>query len=216
MSAILINLGPTASATTIWSAKVDDAQVLSVVVNTIAGSTLVVESSPDNSTWTAVPTGLNVTSGAPGTNVSSGTITAIGRYVFQINNTYVRVRVSSYVGPGNVDVYEDLSNTTLRTVTRPIDNGLVATGSTQATALPLQAVFNRFATVAASTGCILPDVGNLPLYEVIVRNQGANSINVYPPVGKSINGGAVNTAVSPGAGTITRFVSDTSGNYWSF
>ena len=36
-----------------------------------------------------------------------------------------------------------------------IATGLVALGSTQASALPISAKYNYFSTVAASTGCIL-------------------------------------------------------------
>lgn len=212
----LINLGPTASATTIWSAKVDDLSTLVLTVNAIVGSTLTIESSADNSAWSAIPVGLNVTAGAPGVAITNGQITTVGRYVFHLNNVYARVRISTYVGPGNVDVTTDYSTDTLRRAIRPVDVNLTAIGSSQATALPIQAMYSRFTTVAASTGCILPDFGTVPGQEIIVRNQGANALAVYPPVGKSINGGSVNAAVSPGAGTNTRFVTDASGNYWSF
>lgn len=72
--------------------------------------------------------------------------------------------------------------------------GLVATGSTQATAFLLPAANNFVATTAASTGVILPP-GNLG-DEVVVFNGGANALSVYPPVGASINGGATNAAAT--------------------
>lgn len=66
--------------------------------------------------------------------------------------------------------------------------GLVATGSTQATALPLPAANNQIATTAASTGVLLPpgSAGD----ELFVMNSGANALLVYAPTGATINGGA--------------------------
>lgn len=75
-----------------------------------------------------------------------------------------------------------------------VATGLVATGATQATALPLPAANNFVATAAASTGVILPPSSGGD--EVFVFNGGANALAVYPPVGASINGGATNAAVS--------------------
>lgn len=72
--------------------------------------------------------------------------------------------------------------------------GLVATGSTQATALPLPAANNFVATTAASTGVLLP-VGS-GADELSIFNGGANALSVYPPVGATLNGGATNAPVS--------------------
>jgi hypothetical protein len=72
--------------------------------------------------------------------------------------------------------------------------GLIATGSTQATAFPLPAANNFIATAAASTGVLLP-VGNGG-DELAIFNGGANALAVYPPVGATLNGGATNAAVS--------------------
>ena len=66
--------------------------------------------------------------------------------------------------------------------------GLVATGSTQATALPLPAANNQVATTAASTGVLLPPGSGGD--EVFVMNSGANALLVYAPTGATINGGA--------------------------
>lgn len=72
--------------------------------------------------------------------------------------------------------------------------GAVALGSTQGTAYQLTACMTRFGTVAASTGCILP-VG-APSDDYAIANFGANTLNVYPPVGGAINNGSVNAAVT--------------------
>lgn len=81
---------------------------------------------------------------------------------------------------------------------------LVAAGTTQATALPIVNDINMFATVAAGTGGVLPSFGSA---FVAVFNGGANSLNVYPPVGGTINGAAVNTPFVVTAGKSTTFMS---------
>jgi hypothetical protein len=94
-----------------------------------------------------------------------------------------------------------------------IRTGLVATGSTQGTALPLAATYSVFATVAASTGCILQNDRT----DVYIRNGGANNLAVYPPVGYSIDGGSVNASVAISAGTTARYVQDpATGNWFRF
>ena len=72
--------------------------------------------------------------------------------------------------------------------------GLTATGSTQGTALALPADINAFTTVAASTGTILPSMNQGD--SVVISNQGANALSVYPPVGGTINALSANTAFS--------------------
>lgn len=71
---------------------------------------------------------------------------------------------------------------------------ITAAGSTQATAAPLPASTNVLTTVAASTGVILPvsDLGD----EVFVANLGANTVNVFPPVGGKVGTAAVNAAAT--------------------
>lgn len=66
--------------------------------------------------------------------------------------------------------------------------GLVATGSTQATALPLGAANNQVATTASGTGVLLPPVNAGDSFFIL--NSGANALLVYAPTGATINGGA--------------------------
>jgi hypothetical protein len=84
-------------------------------------------------------------------------------------------------------------------------DSLVATGSTQATALLLPADVNVFTTVAASTGAILganPSPGD----EIVVANLGANALLVYPPLGGNIQGGSTNAGFSVANGKSAKFV----------
>lgn len=73
-------------------------------------------------------------------------------------------------------------------------NNLTATGSTQGTALALPADINKFTTVAASTGAIIPPAN--PGDSGTVFNGGANALSLYPPVGGKINGLGTNAAYS--------------------
>ena len=72
--------------------------------------------------------------------------------------------------------------------------GLVATGSTQAGALVLPADVNKFTTVAAGTGCIIPPLNGGD--NIVVVNSGANALLLYPPVGSTINALSANTGYS--------------------
>lgn len=73
----------------------------------------------------------------------------------------------------------------------PVIN-LTATGAAQGTALQLTNMMNWVGTAAVGTGVVLPTVSGL----VYVFNGGANALAIYPPVGGTINGGAVNTPIS--------------------
>jgi hypothetical protein len=79
------------------------------------------------------------------------------------------------------------------------------TTQTQAGAVALTGANNLVGTVAvANDGVRLPvaDVGDV----IFVRNGGANTVKIYPPVGGAINGGTVNAAVTLATLTSTRFV----------
>ena len=85
-----------------------------------------------------------------------------------------------------------------------VANNLTALGTTQANALPLPGDVNRFTTVAAGTGTVLPAMN--PGDEVIAFNGGANALLIYPPVGGKINGLGTNAGYSVATATPTVFV----------
>lgn len=71
---------------------------------------------------------------------------------------------------------------------------LTAAGSSISDALQLTAAINNVTTVAASTGVKLYNAGTGAM--VVVKNRGANNLNVYPPDGSgTIDGGAGGAAV---------------------
>ena len=96
-------------------------------------------------------------------------------------------------------------------VTGDVVINLTATGSTQATALALSANHNLLTTVAAATGVVLPAISSPPGLgvsngdQITVYNNGANTVNVYPPLGSTIGLAAVNTAVTIVTGKSSRF-----------
>jgi hypothetical protein len=77
---------------------------------------------------------------------------------------------------------------------RNIATGIAAAGTNQATATVLSNVFNVVTTVAAGQGVVLPSpkAGDM----LIVANQGANLLSVYPASGHSINALSANAALS--------------------
>lgn len=179
------------------------------------GSTITVETSTDNSSWSTYTLGVFKFTNGVLVNNAGGTFTAKGYYWIDLAGvTYLRISVTNYVS-GNVLTRFEESSEIIRKETQMIDVGLVATGAAQATALPLRAVFNHLATVASSTGVILP--AGLPRNgEVVVKNAGANTLNIYPPVGNAINGGSANAAVTLAAGSTLRLISLGTGDFYSF
>ena len=87
-----------------------------------------------------------------------------------------------------------LSATAAAAIQGTVANGLVATGTTQATALPLGADNNDFLTVPAGTGALLPAMN--PGDDITVYNGGANALLIYPPVGGQIKGLGTNAGYS--------------------
>jgi|SRR6266700_21244 len=88
--------------------------------------------------------------------------------------------------------------------------GLVATGLTQATALPLQAQWNEVATATVTNrGVLLTALQPGQSQQVV--NDGAVSVNVYPPPGSQIDAGLTNQAFAlvPGGKATFQFFSAT-------
>ncbi len=215
MPNILTNSGPLNAVGVLYSAMVSDIDGITIYVDDNGGgSTITVETAPDNATWTAFTGGFNVTSGVP-VALGAATFTTKGRFWFPVDVAYIRFRVSTYVS-GNVVVRVEESTVSPRDVVTQLQSALIATGTTQTDALPLFAENNRFATVAAGTGARLP--ARPPGSVIRVRNGGANALLVYPPPGGSVNGGAANASFSVAAGIAWTFVVDPANpaNWWPF
>jgi hypothetical protein len=72
--------------------------------------------------------------------------------------------------------------------------GLVAVGTTLATALQLSATWNAITTSSASTGVALPptEAGAV----VGIRNDSGQTITVYTPTGSTVNAAASNVTLA--------------------
>jgi len=78
-----------------------------------------------------------------------------------------------------------LDATAAQAVNGSVATGLVATGSTAATALLLGAANNFVTTSAASTGVMLPAGGAGDC--VFIMNRAGQALTVYPPTGATVN-----------------------------
>ena len=85
-----------------------------------------------------------------------------------------------------------------------VSPSLTATGSTQGTALALFRSLNNVTTVAASTGVVFPTA--TAGMRIVIRNGGANALNIYPAVGGQINSLGTNIAFSLPISTVLEFV----------
>lgn len=95
--------------------------------------------------------------------------------------------------------------------TRSVGTGLTATGTTISDALALTKFVNVLSTVAASTGVKLPSATPIG-QSVIVQNNGANALNVFPHSSSgTLNGGSAGAAVTcaAAAGNICTRLSST-------
>ena len=72
-----------------------------------------------------------------------------------------------------------------------VDNSVTAAGTTTADATQVNNTWVRVSTAAASTGVKLPTVEAGAM--MVVRNDGANTVTVYPQTGTTINGSASDT-----------------------
>lgn len=79
------------------------------------------------------------------------------------------------------------------------DNGgvdaIITVGTTQAGAPLLTGAVNVLTTAAGQVGALLPVNGTFGS-PIVVRVNTATAATIFPPVGGSINGGAVNAAFS--------------------
>jgi hypothetical protein len=83
-----------------------------------------------------------------------------------------------------------------------VADSLTATGtSSQTAALLCGADVNRFSTVAANSGALLPYMN--PGDSMVVINAGANALLLYPPVGGKINALGTNAGYSVATATPT-------------
>ena len=101
--------------------------------------------------------------------------------------------------------------TTTNYMIKSVSTSISAAGTTQGTATALTKEINEITTVSSGQGVVLPtSVAGMVLYLI---NTSANAVNVYPAVGASIGGLALNAAYSHGNGLGITYVA-TSTTQW--
>lgn len=110
----------------------------------------------------------------------------------QLGNKRMEVTVSAVWYKFFVSVSVILKNLIGGVLGFTSENGAVATGTTQATALAMTTEWIEVTTVPAGSGVVLNGFGaGVPS---VVFNEGANALKVYPPVGNQIDALGVNVA----------------------
>lgn len=112
--------------------------------------------------------------------------------------------------PGKTLAYNDFLQICIRNLNGASSTyGITATGTTQATATPLNSVLNQVDTVTSGTGVNLPlstGKSNVPYQWLVIINNSALDLKVYGAQGSSdtINGVAGSTAqlIAPGASAL--------------
>ena len=96
--------------------------------------------------------------------------------------------------------------------------GITAGTDTQAGAYQLASEFNFVDTSSAGTASV-----RLPLISsdfvgqhILVANKSANTINIYPGTGQTINGGSANAAITAATGVTTNLISSSATNWISY
>lgn len=98
-------------------------------------------------------------------------------------------------------------------------NAITAAGTTQGAATALTASINNITTVAAGVNdsARLPVITGSKYAALYVRNShGADTLNIFPGVGDSINALAANASIALGPGTGNLFLKVTSTKWISF
>lgn len=94
-----------------------------------------------------------------------------------------------------------------------VDPAITATGSTQGTAYQLFAANSLVTTAASGTGVIVPVMN--PGDSILIKNEGANTLSVYPRTGENINALSANSAYSLSAATAVQLTKITNTKYIS-
>lgn len=89
--------------------------------------------------------------------------------------------------------------------------GVSAAGTVQGDATAITAQMAVVTTVASGAGVILPATG-----PVWIRNNGANTLKIYPPVGDNINALSANTAATLTVGGSVIIETDNGTQWYTF
>lgn len=99
--------------------------------------------------------------------------------------------------------FQALFNRAASTVAYLVETGITAVGTTQATATPLMAEWNEVSTTPLNSGVVLFNFAEG--FDSVIFNQGANPLNIYPPIGCSIDALGANNPYVLAAGATRDF-----------
>lgn len=150
-------------------------------------------------------TGISTTTGSGTFQINNTGVTSLAGTTNQITSSASTGSVTlstpnTFIAPGSIASTSTLTaGTFLITGT---DSSVAAAGTTQGTATALTTTYNIITTAASGTGVVLPTsvAGEI----ITIVNKGANTVNVYPALGSSIDSASLNAAVTiPVNGTAT-------------
>jgi hypothetical protein len=160
--------------------------------NIVAGTPYYIKTIPDSANITISATGFDGTAG-PTFAVSALSPPNVTMSATSYNGTRIWKRIQLVGQGGDQTITGNLSIGGLLSVSS--NNSVTTTGTTQANSQLLTNNINIVTSVNPNnSGVTLPIA--VSGYRIIIRNNSANTLLVYPNIGANINGGAINTAVT--------------------
>ena len=96
-----------------------------------------------------------------------------------------------------------------------VASGLTSAGTTQGTAFAMSIDDTQvFTTVGSGTGAIFAQTYG-PNDSIVIINNGANALTVYPATGGMVNGGSANAGIAVPVGVLGLFVTPDGLNWWT-
>lgn len=196
-----ITVGTLTADTISFESETVDTLIATTGTITTLGSTTGTIATLNSTTGTI--TTLGSTTGTIATlNSTTGTIATLGSTtgtITTLGSTTANIATGN-ITTGNVT---NLNQSGLGAVS--VSNAVSAAGTNQATATPLTAAVNNVSTVGAGTGVNLP--ASAAGRQIVVQNNGANALTVYPAQGASdtVNGLAATVGVKLVVGAIATF-----------
>lgn len=151
---------------------------------------------------------LSVTGNANIGNLGTAAVVATGNISGGNLTTLNSVSAGTVIASGNITGANLVATSYY---IRSISTGIAANGTTQGTAAALTKEINVVSTVSADAGVILPSA--VAGMVIIINNTSANTLNVYPASGATINSLAMNSAYSHVTGASLQYYA-TSSTQW--
>jgi hypothetical protein len=180
--------------------------------NIVANTVYYIKTIPDSANITISATGFSGIAGS--TFVISAGTGAMAANSYNGTAIWKSIELAG-LGSANQTIQGSLTVGGLLAVSS--SDTVTAAGTFQSNATLLSNNINIVTTAPTSSGVKLPIA--VAGYRIIIRNNTANTINVYPNTGSEINGGSINVPVTLGASSSTEYFCSTSaisnvGGHW--